>query len=469
MNTNEAQRQIWKNCLKVIKDNVPPETYKTWFEPIVPLRLNDNILTIEVPTTFFYEYLEEHFINLLCKTLRRELGPQAKLEYSIKGMPMKLPTQNRPDLKNKDIYPNIRNEQRVLNPFAFPGIKKLEIDPRLNKNYSFTNYIEGGCNNLACSAGRSIAEKPGATSFNPLFIWGDSGLGKTHLAHAIGIETMEKNPDKLVLYVEANKFQNQYVDAAIMKNNVNDFLNFYQMIDVLIIDDIHEFSGRNKTKTQNAFFHIFNHLHQTGKQLVLISDKSPADLTDINERLVSRFKWGLSAELAQPDKETRIKILKHKIYNDGIVLPDEVLDFIASKVTTNIRELEGFLISLLARSTINCKEITVELAAEMLDKLVNVKVKELSIQDIVKVVCEHYHLTPEMLMLKSRKREIVLARQIVMYICKTYCNFSLTSIGTYFEKDHTTVIYSTKLVCNLLDTDRKLRINMTEIEHKLGL
>ena len=471
MKALEEHKQVWNNCLKVIKDNISPASYATWFEPIAPLSLVDKVLTIEVPTPFFYEYLEEHFIELLKKTLRKEIGIAAKLEYSIKVVKdahINLPTQRGYDVKNTRDIPYPKSQNAPVNPFAIPGLKRLEIDPRLNPNYNFSNFIDGGCNSLARSAGMSVADKPGGTAFNPLFVYGSSGLGKTHLVHAIGIEVLAKHPDKIVLYVDANKFQSQYVDATIHRNNLNEFLYFYQMIDVLIIDDIHELAG--KEKTQNSLFHIFNHLHQSGKQLIFTSDKPPVELQGMEKRLLSRFKWGLSAELQAPDLETRVNILKHKIYNDGLIIDQDVIDFIASKVVDNIRELEGTLISLLAQSTLNRKEITIDLAAEMLGKLVNTRKKELTIQEIQRVVCEYYSLAPDTFVSKTRKREIVQARQIAMYLCKQYTTHSLVVIGTQIgKKDHTTVIHACKTIKDLMDIDKSFKTHIREIEKKLGV
>ena len=465
--------EVWGSCVKIIKDIVPDTTFKTWFEPISPIKLQDSILTIEVPTPFFYEYLEEHFIDLLRKTLRKNLGPEAKLEYSIKvvdGTPaIKYPQQNRPELKNKPVsYPNIQEEGRVMNPFAIPGLKKLEIDPQLNPDYTFNNFVESECNRLARSAGLAIAQNPGKTAFNPLFIYGNSGIGKTHLAQAIGIEAKERHPDKIVLYVNANRFQTQYVDAQVNKNKVNDFLHFYQMIDVLIIDDVHDFAG--KERTQNTFFHIFNHLHQSGKQLILTSDKPPVELQGLEQRLLSRFKWGLSAELQAPDFKTRVDILKKKIYNDGIEIEEQVLEYIATKVTTNIRELEGALISLLAQATLNKKAITIDLAAQMTDKLVSTVQKEVSIPEIQKSVCSYFGLSTEAITSKTRKREIVQARQIAMYFCRSLTKASLASIGAQIGgKDHASVLHACKTVEDLVETDKLFRQHVSEIEKRIRI
>jgi chromosomal replication initiator protein len=458
--------------LRVIKDIIPPQSFNTWFEPIVPLKLVNNVLTIEVPTTFFYEFLEEHFIDLLSKTLRKELGQDAQLEYSVRivggGSSVTYPHHNRPELTNKTVpFPNNRAEKgSITNPFVIPGLKQLQIDPQLNPDYNFDNFIEGECNRLARSAGLNIASNPGKTAFNPLFIYGNSGLGKTHLAQAIGIKVKELHHEKIVLYVNANRFKMQYMDALNVKNKYTDFLHFYQMVDVLILDDVHEFAG--KDGTQNAFFHIFNHLHQSGKQLILTSDKPPVELTELESRLLSRFKWGLHAELQAPDYETRKAILRDKIRNDGLELSEDIVNYIAGKITANIREMEGALVSLLAQATLNKKAITLELAETMTDKLVNNNQRELSINEIQKVVCNYFHIPPENLLSKTRKREIVQARQIAMYLSRSMTKASLSSIGAQIGgKDHATVLHSYNTVCDLIDTDKHFKQHVLAIEKTL--
>ncbi len=470
--------RVWNNCLNVIKDNVPSISFRTWFEPIVPLKLENDILTIQVPSPFFYEYLEEQYIDILRKVIKKELGPDAKLEYNVvmqnnsysnsKPYTVKFPAKNNREIRNTPVaVPLDNSENTIKNPFVIPGLKKLDIDPRLNPENSFDNFIEGECNRLARSAGYAVANNPGGTAFNPLLIYGDSGLGKTHLAQAIGIEVKEHYPDKTVLYVNANKFQTQFVDA-IRNNNKNDFLHFYQMIDVLIIDDVHEFAG--KEKTQDTFFHIFNHLHQSGKQLILTSDKPPVELQGMESRLLSRFKWGLSADLQTPDFETRMAILKKKTYNDGIELPEEVLEYIATHISDNIRELEGALISLLAQSTLNKKEITLDLTKEMIDKLIKSTKREISIDYIQKVVCNYYNIGIDQLQSKTRKREIVQARQVAMFFSKTLTKSSLATIGSQIGgKDHATVLHACKTVNNLIETDKRFRIQVDEIEKKLKM
>jgi chromosomal replication initiator protein len=470
--------RIWNNCLSVIKDNVPSISFRTWFEPIVPLKLDNDILTIQVPSPFFYEYLEEQYIDILRKVIKKELGPDAKLEYNVimqnnsysnsKPYTVKFPAKNTKEIKNTPVsVPLDTNENTIKNPFVIPGLKKLDIDSRLNPENSFDNFIEGECNRLARSAGYAVSKNPGGTAFNPLLIYGDSGLGKTHLAQAIGIEVKALFPEKTVLYVNANKFQTQFVDA-IRNNNKNDFLHFYQMIDVLVIDDVHEFAG--KEKTQDTFFHIFNHLHQSGKQLILTSDKPPVELQGMESRLLSRFKWGLSADLQAPDFETRMAILKKKTYNDGIDLPEEVLEYISTHISDNIRELEGALISLLAQSTLNKKEITLDLTKEMIDKLIKSTKREISIDYIQKVVCNYYNIGLEQLQSKTRKREIVQARQVAMFFSKTLTKSSLATIGSQIGgKDHATVLHACKTVNNLIETDKRFRLQVDEIEKKLKM
>ena len=470
--------RVWNNCLNIIKDNVPSISFRTWFEPIVPLKLDSDVLTIQVPSPFFYEYLEEQYIDILRKVIKKELGPEAKLEYNVvmqnnsysnsKPYTVKFPAKNNKEIRNMPVsVPLESTENTIKNPFVIPGLKKLDIDPRLNPENSFDNFIEGECNRLARSAGYAVAKNPGGTAFNPLLIYGDSGLGKTHLAQAIGIEVKELYPEKTVLYVNANKFQTQFVDA-IRNNNKNDFLHFYQMIDVLIIDDVHEFAG--KEKTQDTFFHIFNHLHQSSKQLILTSDKPPVELQGMESRLLSRFKWGLSADLQAPDFETRMAILKKKTYNDGIDLPEEVLEYISTHISDNIRELEGALISLLAQSTLNKKEITLDLTKEMIDKLIKSTKREISIDYIQKVVCNYYNIGLELLQSKTRKREIVQARQVAMIFSKSLTKSSLATIGSQIGgKDHATVLHACKTVNNLIETDKRFRLQVDEIEKKLKM
>ncbi len=471
---NEFEK-VWQNCLDVIRDNVNQQSFKTWFEPIRPVKLNGKVLTIQVPSQFFYEWLEEHYIDLLKKTINKELGPDGRLEYSIimensyrssNPYTINIPAVNAKTKNPPVSMPIDLNSNSIKNPFILPGLKKLNVESQLNPNYSFDNLVEGDCNRLARSAGFAVANKPGGTAFNPLLIYGGVGLGKTHLANAIGLEIKRNFPNKTVLYVQSEKFCHQFVDA-VKNNSHNDFIHFYQMIDVLIIDDVQFFAG--KEKTQDIFFQIFNHLHQTGKQLVLTSDKSPIELVGLEQRLLSRFKWGLSADLQVPNLETRIAILEKKIYADGIEMPKEVIEYLAYNITTNVRELEGALISLVAQSTLNRKAITLELARQMIDKFVKNTTREISIDFIQKIVSDYFNLPLELLKSKTRKREVVQARQIAMFFAKNMTKSSLASIGLQCGgKDHATVLHACRTVNNLIETDKKFRVYIEEIEKKIG-
>jgi chromosomal replication initiator protein len=472
----KSYEEVWNNCLTIIRDNVTVQNFKTWFKPIKAIGLDDKTLTIEVPSQFFHEWLEDNYITLIKKTIKREIGKDAKLEYNIilenssnkKPYISKVPSSGQAGVKNNPIsMPISMNSSSIRNPFIIPGLQKININPQLNESYTFDAYIEGECNRLARSAGFAVSQNPGGTSFNPLFIYGSGGLGKTHLANAIGIEVKNNHPEKTVLYVSADKFQTQFVDS-IMDNKKNDFVHFYQSIDVLIIDDVQFLCG--KEKTQDVFFHIFNHLHQNKKQVILTSDKAPVDIIGMEQRLLSRFKWGLSADLQSPDLETRLAILKKKIKQDGIDIPYAVLEYIAYSITTNVRELEGALISLLAQSSLNRKEITIDLAKNMLDKFVKNTVREVSIDFIQKVICDYFDIPIEIMKSKTRKREIVQCRQLAMYFSKQMTKSSLAMIGKHCgNKDHATVLHACKTVNNLADTDKQFKGYILDIEKKLTL
>ncbi|MEW4924189.1 chromosomal replication initiator protein DnaA [Algibacter sp. 2305UL17-15] len=470
-------QSVWNNCLNFIKDNIQPQAYKTWFEPIIAVKLQDNALSIQVPSKFFYEWLEEHYVKVLKVSLTKELGETAKLVYIIKmentygnkqPFTERIPSSNRTSVKAQDVDIPFDNKSRELkNPFVIPGIRNVKIESQLNPNYSFENFLEGDSNRLARSAGLAVAAKPGGTSFNPLLIFGGVGLGKTHLAHAIGVDIKDKYPEKTVLYISAEKFTQQYIDS-VKKNNRNDFIHFYQIIDVLIIDDVQFLSG--KSGTQDVFFHIFNHLHQNGKQVILTSDKAPVDMQDIEQRLLSRFKWGLSAELQHPDFETRVSILKNKLYRDGVEMPDDIIEYVAKNIKTNVRELEGAIISLIAQSSFNKKEITIDLAKQIVEKFVKNTKREVSIDYIQKVVSDYFQMDVDTLQSKTRKRHIVQARQLAMFFAKKMTKASLASIGSQIGKrDHATVLHACKTVNNLSSTDKQFRKYVEDITKKLSV
>ncbi|MBT6160926.1 MAG: chromosomal replication initiator protein DnaA [Flavobacteriaceae bacterium] len=468
---------VWKNCLHFIQDNIQPQAYKTWFEPIVPAKLSEQILSIQVPSKFFYEWLEEHYVKLLKTALTKELGKDARLVYIIRmentfgnktPFTESIPSKNRNSFNTQEVDAPLNSYVGELkNPFVIPGIKNLQIESQLNPNYNFDSFLEGDSNRLARSAALAVANKPGGTSFNPLLIFGGVGLGKTHLAHAIGVEIKEKYPDKTVLYIAAEKFTQQYIES-VKKNTRNDFIHFYQLLDVLIIDDVQFLSG--KTGTQDVFFHIFNHLHQNGKQVIITSDKAPVDMQDMEQRLLSRFKWGLSAEIQLPNFETRISILKNKLYRDGVTIEDPIIEYVAKNIKTNVRELEGAIISLIAQSSFNKMDITLDLAQEVVQKFVKNTKREVSIDYIQKVVSEYFQMDVETLQSKTRKRHIVQARQLAMYFAKKFTKASLASIGNQIGKrDHATVLHACKTVDNLGYTDKQFRKYVEDLSQKLTL
>lgn len=461
---NKNSRETWAKCLKVIQTQVEEQSFKTWFEPIMPCQLNGSTLVVQVPSIFFYEYLEGKFVGLLRKAILSVLGPEGKLEYSIvvdkgnkehKPKTLVLPTQNNGDNST------VSTQQKTF-PTAAP---KNIFKSQLNNNYQFENLIEGDCNRLARSAGLAVANKPGYTSFNPLLFYGGVGLGKTHLAHAIGNKICKNFPDKKIFYISSERFVNQFMDAT-QNNGLQDFGNFYLDLDVLILDDVQFFA--NKGKTQEMFFHIFNHLHQSGKQIILTTDRAPKDLVGFQDRLHSRFKWGLSADVQQPDFETKTAIIRSKMATEGVKLPDNVVEYLAYSIDTNVRDLEGVMVSLIAQSTLNRKEIDLQLTKDILKNLVHPIETEVNIDYIQKSVADYFELSLEQLVDKSRKKEIVIARQLGMYFAKEYTNLSLQTIGQHFGKrDHSTVIHAIHCVNDLIETDRKFKKSYQDLQKKL--
>lgn len=462
----------WDKCLEYIGQNITMSTYKTWFEPLKPLKIEDNTLTLEVPSKYFVETLEKMFIKNLSGALRSVIGPHAQLMYKVKvadNVQVTEPSKGDVAPKLPDGYPNVPRPNvgdENFNPFAHVGIQhRLNVDPQLNENFTFDNYIEGECNKLAGSVAHAIAEKPGETPFNPFFIYGNSGVGKTHLIQAIGAEVKRRSPQKNVIYLSANRFMRQYMDAT-KENNIPGFIKFFQQIDVLIVDDVQELAG--KTGTELVFFQIFNHLQQNNKQIVMAADKKPIDIMGLEERLLTRFKAGMIVEIQTPDYDTRVGIIKKKMAKDGIELPNDVIDYIASNLTTNVREIEGSLVSLLARATLTHCDVTMEVARSVVSNLVKNDNKEISVESIVNVVCEHYGIDNSVLQKNSRKREIVMARQIAMYLSKELTTTSLSTIGAKLgNRNHSTVLYACKSIADQLETDKDFERNIKQIESKI--
>ena len=446
---------VWEKCLRIIQENIPAQSFQTWFEPIRPFKLNGKVLTIQVPSQFFYEWLEDNYVHLLRQALDHSLGHDGMLEYSIivdtgterhQPLTVSMPTTKTPQNSRPD---NFQNDPRHAAPPQDQD--SLQLDTYLNQGYSFDNFIEGDCNRLARSAGFAVAQRPGLTSFNPLMVYGSVGLGKTHLVQAIGNYIRNHFDDKVVMYVSSEKFTNQFINS--IRNNVlQDFNDFYMKVDVLVIDDVQFLSG--KEKTQDTFFHIFNHLHQLGKQIIMTSDRPPRELEGLQDRLLSRFKWGLTADLQTPDFETRIAIIQKKLQAEGIFIENDVVEYVAHSVSSNVRELEGVIISLMAQASLTRRDIDVELAKNTLKNIVMNEEKEVTIDTVQEIVADHFEVSIADMKSKSRKKENVYPRQLAMFLAKEYTDLPLKSIGYHFGgRDHSTVIHSIQAINELMGSD----------------
>ncbi len=465
----ERHISVWNNCLHFIQQNIDPKQFNLWFRPIVPVSLVESTLTVEVPSEFFREYLEDAYLEILKAALKKELGVGAKLVYVVtpvrQQQPLTYPAAHGNVPVNRSISVETFTKAGNSGPFVFPGVQRVKVDSQLNPTYCFENLIVGECNKMGFTAGESISLAPGKTAFNPLFLFGGPGLGKTHLAQAIGIAIKKKYPELVVLYVPANRFKIQYMDATNGRNKLTDFLAFYMKMDVLIVDDIQDIQSPG---SQSAIFNIFNHLHQAGKQLIFTSDRPSVELENFEERLVSRLKWGLSVELQKPDFNTRLNMLKARAFREGVSLSDDVLHFLATRIKSNFRELEGALISLIANATLAHKEITIELAEQITEKIVGEERTDVTIDKVQKVVCDYFNITRDVFLSKTRKRQIVQARQIAMYMSRSLINCSLSTIGAEIGgKDHATVLHACTTVNDLMSTDKTFRQYVTDIEKML--
>lgn len=453
--------QLWDKCLQIFRDNLSEEQYNAWFKGITCESYQNDELKIVVPSPYFVEHLEQRFLKLIAAVIRKVYGENVKLFYAFDqvgndpstGVTIKSAnpsTKVKPDAKS------------TANPFQKQEVE--DVDSQLNPKCTFENYCKGGSNQIARSIGEAIANDPKCKTFNPLFIYGPTGVGKTHLIQAIGIRIKESNPQSRVLYITARLFESQYT-AAVCRKQVNEFINFYQSIDVLIIDDIQDLIG--KTQTQNTFFHIFNHLHQNQKQLILTSDCCPAQMEGMEARLLSRFKWGMTAELSRPDYELRREVLTQKAQQDGLSIPTDVLEYIASNVTDSIRELEGIVVSLMAHSIVLKQDISIDLARNVLSNAVKISRKQINFEMITQEVCAYYKIEPDQLFTKSRKREISDARQMVMYMAKKHGKMLLTTIGTRLSRTHATVLYACKNIEERLPIEKQLQDDVAAIEKAL--
>ena len=448
---------VWRECLKTIKDNVTLMTYNTWFMPIKPVDLENSTLKVQLPSQFFWEWIDEHYNTLINKTIHEVLGIDAKLAYVI---------ADEKDVEEKDI-PSEKELPAQQQNTVEQSKPQQEFESYLNPRYTFENFIKGEGNQLARAAAGAISDNPGGTSFNPLFVYGGVGLGKTHLIQAIGNKILKNFPEKRVIYLSSDIFTVEFVEA-IQSNTVNEFSGFYRKMDVLIIDDIQFLIG--KEKTQDLFFHIFNTLHQSRKQIILSSDKPPKDLKGLDERLISRFQWGLTADIQPPDLETRIAILKRKSEDYGMAISNEILEYIANNITSNIRELEGCLIKLLANASLNSKDINLDLAKKTVKEIATDRKININIESITKVICDYFKIDQNKIRDKTRKKEIVMARQIAMYLSKEMTKSSLKTIGLHFGgRDHSTVIHACSAIENSKDSDRQLKETIDTLRNNIEL
>lgn len=450
--------RIWTNCLKVIKESVSPMAYSTWFLPIKPVGCFNNVLKVELPGNFHWEWIEEHYKSLITRALKSAAGDEAKLEYVVvndfEHEPEKLSdhqNQHKPKPQEKNVSSLQKPGERIKNT--------------LNPKYTFDNFIKGEGNQLARAAAGAISDNPGGTAFNPFFVYGGVGLGKTHLIQAIGNEILTKLPGKKIIYLSSDQFTVEFLDA-IQNNKANEFSAYYRSMDVLILDDIQFLI--HKEKTQEYFFNIFNTLHQSGKQIILSSDKAPKDLKGMDERLISRFHWGLQADIQPPDYETRMAILSKKANDFGIAISNEILEYIAANITSNIRELEGCLIKLLANVSLNSKEITLDLVKKSVKEISTAKKINIGIDIITKIVCEFLSVEENKVRAKTRKQEVVLARQLSMFLSKELTKSSLKTIGLHFGgRDHSTVIHACTTIDMLIQSDKSFKESVISIKNKI--
>jgi chromosomal replication initiator protein len=469
----EEARRAWMACLEIIRERVNTQSLKTWFEPVQPLHLRAGKLTVQVPSQFFFDWLEEHYSEIFTGTITRVLGKDATLEYTVRQEELGTDFEPPPPATPSERRPTATAHEpvAVLSQFQHPrqyeSPSNEPFQTFLNPRYTFENFIKGDSNQLARAAASAVANNPGGTSFNPLVIYGGTGLGKTHLIQAIGNTAIATNKARRVVYVSSEKFTVEFVDA-IQSDRISDFLSFYRSMDVLIVDDIQFFAG--KEKTQDSFFHTFNELHQLGKQIVLSSDRPPKELKGLDDRLLSRFQWGLTADIQPPDLETRIAILRKKSENEGIDLSQDVVECIATNVTSNIRELEGCLISLLAKASLEGRDVNVDLAREVVRMVVGDVRSPITIETIQRTVCEYFNIPEDLIRAKTRKQEIVSVRQIAMFLAKDLTNSSLKTIGLHFGgRDHSTVIHAYQSVEDQMRIDPKYQAHVLQIRRRLQL
>jgi len=441
-------KTLWENILNDIKAHIPSQSFKTWFKPIVPVKHENKVLTVQVPSQFFYEFLEAHYSELINRSILNIIGEDTSIQYTVVI-----------DSKKNFMSAPLNKSQTISSS------KKTLSDLQLNPKYTFNNFVEGSSNQFAKVASIAVAEAPGKTNFNPLLVYGGVGLGKTHLIQAIGSHSYSQNKVKKVIYVSSEKFTIDFINS-IQTNKTTEFSKLYRTVDLLLVDDIQFFT--DKEKTQEEFFHTFNTLYQKGKQIVFSCDRSPSELKGLEERLISRFQSGLVVDIQPPDLETRVAILQKKASDNNINLPQDVSLFIASNIQSNIRELEGALIRLLAYASFSGKDITLELAKSILRDIQKEENRNISVESIQRIVAKYFNIPEDQLRAKTRKQEAVLARQTAMFLSKELTNNTLTTIGLHFGgRDHATVIHAIKSVTDIMIQDKKFKETVDTIKQRI--
>lgn len=438
----QTLEEIWTSTLEFLKKELAGVNFNTWFNIVTPLSLRDNVITIGVPNEFTKKIWEDRYADMVIETLRSITGD----EYSLKI-----------ELFNQETETKIVKAPEIKAPNIDPGFSSASLNPK----YTFDNFVIGESNRFAHAASLAAAQSPGVV-YNPLFIYGGVGLGKTHLMHAIGNYMLSQNPNLKVVYVSSEKFTNELINS-ILKDKNSEFRNKYRNVDVLLVDDIQFIAG--KESTQEEFFHTFNTLHDDNKQIVLTSDKPPKEIPELEDRIRSRFEWGLSADIQAPDLETRIAILRKKAELERFHVNDEVMLYIAKNMKSNIRELEGALTKVVAYSILSNQEITIEQAQKALkDIMSESKPKEVTIKLIKEVVAKYYKITVEDIESKKRPKSIAFPRQIAMHISRELTDLSLPKIGEAFGgRDHTTVMYAYDKIAKDMEKDYKLRAEVEGI------
>lgn len=455
-------KQQWDRCLEIIRDNITPEQFAASFAFVELHSFENGKLVLNVPSEFVKKFLEDNFLPLMASTFKRVFGNSINsLYYNVAVVKAK----QGGDVKEKtDIAPRIVNgdprtdARKAPDDVTAPLVQ--DLDSQLYPHYTFANYIEGESNRLARSVGESIANNP-AKTFNPLFVYGPSGCGKTHLINAIGMRVKELHPQMRVLYLSAHLFTVQYTDA-VRQNKVNDFIRFYQTIDTLILDDVQELSG--KTQTQNTFFHIFNHLHINGKQIILSADRPPIAIQGLEDRLLTRFKWGMQAEIEKPTQTLRHSILAAKVEKEGLNIPANVLTFIAENIDDSVRDLEGIINSLMAYSVVYNCNINMGLVQKVMPRFVERNDQPITIDEVKQCVCNHFNLKISQIDSRIRTQQIAYARQVAMYLANELTDKSHVQIGLHIgNRNHSTVIHAIKLIKDMMDVNEQTRTDIDEL------